>query len=198
MSERWAPLNRQNWPQMVNRVPRAGGMWMPPIDPHNAARDRQECFTLSGTFNIPAGFAAGLTMPLYLATDQDGDFWCDQIYLIAWVVGASKPDRTPPATLSIADARTGRSLTWPASVNTNFLTTQTLLANDPGFNYAGNSNPFPDGFRSTSTLAQPYCFTRAGGISLVLTMLGADNAPPNAVTVDVSFSGWKEYAYASP
>lgn len=195
MSERWAPLRPQTWPQVDNRVPRSGGQ-MPPIDPHNAERDRQESWTGSGTFNVAGGWAAGAALPLTIATDPDGDFWCDQIYLVAWTVGVTKPARTPPATLAISDMRTGRALTYPTGVNTNFLTTQITFADDFGTPPPGQV-PYPDGFRSTSTIAQPFCFTRAGGIVLQLVLLTADNAPPGAVTIDVAFSGWKEYEYAS-
>lgn len=191
---RFGPLTPQRWPQDENRVPSTPGLPMPHVSSANRTRSRRESFTMSGVFNVPFGNAAGQVFSLYLPTDPDGDFWCDQIYMAAWFTSLSVMQRLPPSLISIGDARTRRSLTWPQTIPTNFLTTLLLFSEDAGFDPA--SSPFPDGFRSTSTLPQPFCFTRAGGIELALTMLPATVGPDN-LTVDIAFGGWKEYESAS-
>lgn len=196
---RWGPLTPQRWPQDDNMIPSAGGLWMPPIETANAERAKQESFTMSGTFAIPGNFAIGQQFNLYLPTDQDGDFWCDQIYMVGWglimgplITQAALPI---PGTLDIVDARTGLALTWPqASLPTYFLSTLVLFSDDVGFDAGGS--PYPDGFRSTSVLPQPFCFTRAAGIQLTLTAArAAAGAAPSII--DIAFGGWKEYEFAS-
>lgn len=191
---RWGPLQPQNWPQDVNRVPNTAGAQMPAISQSNAERDRRESFTYTGTWTIPPGSTAMQNFPLYIATDPDGDFWCDQIAMVGWFSSLAVMQRPPPSLISIADARTGRALTYPRSIPTNFLTTLLLFSEDAGFQPGGS--PYPDGFRSTGTLPQPFCFTRAGGISLVLTVIPA-LLPPDTTTIDIAFGGWKEYERAS-
>lgn len=191
---RYGPLTPQAWPQNINRVPSTPGMPMPPVSEANAFRSRREAFTMSGSWTVPFGNAVGQVFPLYLPTDPDGDFWCDQIYVCSWFSSLAVMQRCPPALIQIGDARTGNSLTYPSAIPINFLTTLLLFSEDAGFDPA--SSPFPDGFRSTSTLPQPFCFTRAGGITLALTMLPATVGPDN-LTVDIAFGGWKEYESAS-
>jgi hypothetical protein len=194
-ASRWGPLKPQTWPQDENHVPSAPGMPMPPVSVANAQRSRRESFTMSGTFNFVSGVPAGLVLPLYLATDPDGDFWADQIYMNSWVSAASSIAITPPPSIiSIADARTGRALTYPSTIPTHFISTINILAADPGFDVS--ALPFPSGQRSTSILPQPFCFTRAGGISMVMTVL--PNMPAGQTwIVDIAFGGWKEYESAS-
>lgn len=196
---RWGPLTPQRWPQDDNLVPSAGGLWMPPVEAANADRARQESFTMSGTFTHPANMAVGQQQQLYLATDQDGDFWCDQIYMVGWGpnLAARVQQNGPPlpGTIDISDARTGLSLCWPAnSTPTAFFSTFTLFSDDTGFDVA--ATPYPDGFRSTGILPQPFCFTRAGGIVLTITSALAWAASAGNMT-DIAFGGWKEYEYAS-
>ena len=191
---RWGPLRPQNWPQDVNRVPSATGQPMPTVSEANKQRSVRESFTISGTWTVAFGNAVGQEYPLYLPTPPDGDFWCDQMYVASWFSSVNVMARCPPALVSIADARTSRSLTYPKNVNINFLTTLLLFSEDAGFDPGGS--PYPDGFRSTTTMPQPFCFTRAGGISLVLTMLPATVGPDN-LTVDIAFGGWKEFRSAS-
>lgn len=194
---RFGPLTPQTWPQLRSHAPTAMAEGMPAIETANAQRSKQESFTISGTFTVAQPSAAGATLNLYLPTDQDGDFWCDQIYMAGWVIGAggfAPQTRPPPSTISIGDARTRRRLTYPGAIPTNFLTTLILFSDDAGFD--AGSSPYPDGFRSTSTLAQPFCFTRAGGIELSLTVI--PSIPGASTTlVDIAFGGWKEYEFAS-
>jgi hypothetical protein len=197
---RYGPLSPQNWPQMDNRVPRAMASQMPHVERLNFERARQESFTVSGTFNLPVSIVVGQQFALLLPTDQDGDFWCDQIAMVGWGPqlnpGApSFPANPLPGTIDISDIRTGRALTYPlATLPTEFLATVTTFSDDPGFD--PGAQPYPAGFRSTSTLAQPFCFTRAGGIQLLLTS-GAVWNGAGVNQVDIAFGGWKEYEFAS-
>lgn len=197
---RWGPLVPQTWPQDENRIPSTGGFKGPPISDANRDRSRQESFTVSGTFVFPANVAVGQQFQLYFPMDIDGDFWVDQIYMVGWGLqfGPRLVQSTYPmgGNLDIVDARNGHSLVWPAgSLPTPLLATLILFSDDTGFDPAGS--PFPDGFRSTTTLAQPYCFVRGGGITVTLTSADswAGAALPNLT--DIAFSGWKEYEYAS-
>lgn len=192
---RWGQITPYKWPQDTLAIP--GGAqnqrFMPPMEIGNVQVARQESFTMPGTFTVPPTAAANAVFNLTLPTDQDGDFWCEQIYMVAWQVGASQSQRPPPSTIAISDLRTGKNLTYPGQVPTNMLTTLLLFSDDAGFDPAGS--PLPDGFRSTTTIPQPFCFTRQGGIQMSLTVL------PLVVGVtfliDIAFGGWKEYAYGN-
>lgn len=198
---RYAPLTPQNWPQMDNRVPRAMASQMPHIETTNLERARQESFTMSGTFTLPTTIAVGQILQLILPTDQDGDFWCDQIYMVGWGLqlnpAASNVASSPlMGTIDIVDTRTSKSLVFPLrTMPTNFLASVTNFSDDPG--YDPGANAYPAGFRSTSTLAQPFCFTRAGGISLTMTSAAQWVGVGGPNLVDIAFGGWKEYQYAS-
>lgn len=193
--KRWGPIEPYTWPQDKLRIPGVdggGARFMPPVEVGNVEVARQEAFTMSGRINLGAASPAGGVFNLTIPTDQDGDFWCDQMYMIAWVTGSYFSVRAPPSTISISDLRTGRALTYPGPMPSNFLATLILFSDDAGFDPA--SSPLPDGFRSTSTLAQPFCFTRQGGIQISLNILQGYGP---ATTVDIAFGGWKEYTYAS-
>jgi hypothetical protein len=198
---RFTPIPQQTWPQMDNRVPRAMSSQMPHIETTNFERARQEAFTMSGTFTLPTTITVGQQLALILPTDQDGDFWCDQIYMVGWGLqlnpAASNVASSPlMGTIDIVDIRTSKALTFPlGSLPTNFLASVTNFSDDPG--YDPGANPYPAGFRSTSTLAQPFCFTRAGGISLNLVSAAQWAGVPGPNLVDIAFGGWKEYQYAS-
>lgn len=191
---RWGPLPAQSWPQMSNRVPSAGGMWMPHVEVGNAERAKQESFTMSDSIKLPSGTVPeNGVVQRFVATDQDGDFWCDQMYMVAWFSNQSPSARPPPSTVAISDGRTGRSLTFPGQIPTNFITTLLLFSDDAGF---APDSPLPDGFRSTTTLAQPFCFTRSGGIQISYTILAGVLGAADC-TLDIAFGGWKEYEFAS-
>lgn len=191
---RWGPLTPQLWPQDSNAIPSTPGMPMPPVSAANAQRSKRESFAMVGGWTIAFGNVAGAQFGLTLPTDQDGDFWCDQISMAAWFTSIATMVRPPPSLLSIADMRTALPLTYPTNVPTNFFTTLLRFSDDPGFDPSGS--PFPDGFRSTTTLPQPFCFTRAGGIVMNLTMLPA-LIGPDTTQIDIAFGGWKEYENAS-
>jgi hypothetical protein len=196
---RYGPLTPQTWPQNTLRVPKVGqpGGAMGHIESANAQRSKQEAFAYCGEFDIPASTGAGQSFALNLATDADGDFWCDQIYMTAFFTGAGATyvNVLPiPSTLGIVDGRTQRSLTYPGQVPTRFFSTINIFSDDAIFD--PSAQPLPDGFRSTSTLAQPFCFTRSGAILLNLTLLYA-RAGDLTQTIYIAFGGWKEYEFAS-
>lgn len=195
MTSHYGPIQPYKWPQDTLQIPGTdggGARFMPPVEMGNVQVARQEAFTMSGRFDLGAAVAPGTVMNLTIPTDQDGDFWCDQMYMIAWLTGSYFSLRPPLSTIAISDIRTGRSLTYPGPMPSNFLATLILFSDDAGFDPA--SSPLPDGFRSTSTLAKPFCFTRQGGIQLTLNIL---QGYANPTTLDIAFGGWKEYAYAS-
>ncbi len=195
MSEYSKRLPPQTWPQDTLRIPNAAGRFMPPIEKGNADIARQEAFTMSGTFNLSGSSSVGQVRRIVIPTDQDGDFWCDQIYLVNWGSTIYRSGFSPRALLNISDLRTGRSLTYPNGVPAQFFMTLILFADDAGFDVA--ASPPPDGFRSTATLPQPFCFTRQGGIVVTLTSLYNLPDPGSTGTTDISFGGWKEYTHAA-
>lgn len=194
MSEYSKRLPPVTWPQDTLQIPNAAGRFTPPVEKGNIDVARQEAFTMSGTFTYTQ-FTEGQQVRLVIPTDQDGDFWADQMYCVAWATAAYKSEFAPRGVLTISDLRTGRFLTYPDGIPLQFFNTLILFADDAGFDVA--ASPPPDGFRSTSTLPQPFCFTRQGGIVLTITWLY--NRPPDGVTgtLDFGFGGWKEYAYAA-
>lgn len=198
--ENFKPAGPYKWPQDTLQIPGldgGGGRFMPPVEIGNVQVARQEAFTMSTSFTWPINTPANTQYTQIIPTDQDGDFWCDQIYMVAWLNnpgGVYQSVRPAPSTIAISDLRTGKQLTYPGAVPTNFFTTLLLFSDDAGFDPGGS--PLPDGFRSTSTLPQPFCFTRQGGISLQLNMIAANGAG-QPQTIDIAFGGWKEYTYAS-
>lgn len=200
----WGPIKPAAWPQDTLRIPQGNTRFMPPVYKGNAQTSRQESFTMFGTFALGIATTAGQQFRLSLPTDQDGDFWCDQIYMVAWWPVSSALGFNPfPGVLTIADFRTGRELTYPpASVGAagggvpgEFFKTFVLFPDDVGFDPA--SSPFPDGFRSTATLPTPFCFTRQGGIQMTYTTPNALTFGANPASIDIAFGGWKEYTYAA-
>ena len=195
MSERWGPLKPLNWPQNTLEVPGAGAAYMPPIQLENAQFAEREAFIFYGSISIPDATPTATVFNLFIATDQDGDFWCDQIYLTTFTGVPLVNGPPPPSLLRITDARTARQLCYPEGVSTEFLANRFSFQDKPVIDYS--RAPLPDGFRSTATLPQPFCFTRQGGIEITLTMLSSTVGAGVAQTVDMAFSGWKEYANAS-
>lgn len=192
----WGPIKtEQKWPQDTLRVPQGNARFMPPVYKGNADVDRQEAFTMFGTFNfgtVPT--AAGQVFNLTIPTDQDGDFWCDQIYMVGWNTLSRLGFNPWGGNMEIADMRTGHQFNYPSGIAGEFFKTFVLFSDDAGFDPA--SSPFPDGFRSTATLPTPMCFTRQGGIVLryITPVVLNINVP---TILDIAFGGWKEYAYAS-
>jgi hypothetical protein len=187
---RYEPLKPIVWPQDQLAAPRGGGL-MPVVEHANGAIIGQESFTLGTEFIITTALAAGTQTVAIIPTDQDGDFWCDQIYALGYLI----EDNTQllVGTLQIEDIRSGRQLCYPEPVPLQMFA-GAAPSEDTGFLAA--ASPFPSGFRPVGNLSQPYCFTRAGGIRLTLTNT---YALPGAQTirVNIALGGWKEYTYAA-
>lgn len=192
--DRWGVLRPATWPQNTLEIPKAGAAYMPPVQAENRQFARREAFTLSGSINIADPTGAGAALALFLQTPQDGDFWCDQIYCTMFSGVPVTNGPPPPSLLQISDVRTGRQLCYPEGVSVEFLANDFAYQDKPVIDYS--TSPLPDGFRSTSTLPQPFCFTRQGGIQLTMTFL-TTTAGLGALVADFAFSGWKEYAHAS-
>lgn len=195
--KQYSQFTPYDWPQDTVRIPEGQGV-MPAISTGNSVVIGQESTALGATFNYPVSQAAGLTLSAILKTDLDGDFWCDQIGINAYqyVTGDPSPEPIlPVANISIQDIRTGHKLGYPDFMPVDTFRRQSEFDNGSNFSWEG-SIPFPASYRSTSTLIQPFCFTRAGGISVTLQFPFAN---PNNVSymLYVAFNGWKEYANAS-
>lgn len=175
-----------DWPQDKARVP-AGVGGMPPIEYNNRARIEAEFCSFVGLIVIPSTAVQGNVFSTIIPTDQDGDFWCDEISMQvqSGLADAQSDLDAPGSYTSITDIRTGQLLTYPY-IPTNIFKRLT-------FNLAYVS-PSPGFFRDTSTLIQPYCFTRQGGIAISVVL-----KQPRGVIDQIYFclSGWKEYANAS-
>lgn len=189
--EKWSP----DWPQDTLDIPSGQGV-MPPINSGNRDVSRRESFTYTGEIVIPVSTPANSVFNLNIPTDQDGDFWCNQIYCQGHEVVAGVASLTiPVGRVHIGDIRTGQYLTYPApGVSLGFFVGGNTDDDDPAFPV--NSATFPSGFRATGTLIQPFCFTRQGGITITYTQLSA-TAANELNTIYFSFGGWKEYVYAA-
>lgn len=195
-------LTPYRWPQDQLRIPSGGGKLMPPVEHANANVSRQESFTMSGRFDIPLNAVRGTIYDLTLPTQQDGDFWVDQIAATGFACptipsGLPQSNFMCPGWISIADMRTGRSLTnaSPEVRGLPSLFLESRIRFEDQF-YAPEDIFVPSTFRTVGTLIQPFCFTRNGGIVMRFT-LDANVLNNIAYEVTVAFSGWKEYAYAS-
>lgn len=186
----WPP----EWPQDTLAIP-AGHGNMPATNPGNREVSRRESFTYSGQIAIPVSTPANTPFRLTIPTDQDADFWCNQIYFQGQRVDAGVASNSMPVgRIHIGDARTGEYLTWPApGVSLSFFVGGSP-AEELGFDV--NLRTFPSGFRSTGTLIQPFCFTRTGAILIEYLQRTATSAVQSH-DLSIVFGGWKEYVYAS-
>lgn len=210
----YLPLKPITWPQDDLDVPDGFG-GMPPVNPGNLALG-QEFFCLSGHVDVAAGTPAGTIRALTLQTPQDGDFWCDAIGVVSWdadTVSVPLPtqDRQQflTAMVSFRDQRTGRELAFNRGlsfgVGAGIIPINTVPINlfrklpqsgaEVSTSYLGDTPP-PSGFRTTGPLLQPICFTRQGGVEIVMTTLAAAPAGMD-FSVWFGLTGWKEYAHAS-
>lgn len=207
------PLKPAEWPQDELHVPNGFG-GMPPINAGNLALG-SEFFALTGMIAVAAGTPAGSIFSLVIPTPQDGDFWCDAIGVISWDADTGTVGLTQDvqhflgAMVAIRDQRTGRDLVFNRgvaqgigagaipidSVPINLFRKLPQSGTEVDMTYSGDTPP-PSGFRSTGSLPQPICFTRQGGVQIVMTTLFAAPAD-NAFSVWFGFTGWKEYAHAS-
>lgn len=183
-----------NWPQDALEVPGGGGN-MPPISRGNREVARSEFTAYSANFAVPDNQAAGAVQSAFIPTDQDGDFWCNQIAAVCFVLLGGAPNLLAMvvANMDVRDARTQQQLFYPDTVPINMFRKFSYLT---PFNYNGRE-PNPSGFRQTGTLMQPFCFTRQGGIQVNLSFPNATAPATGSYQLTVMFSGWKEYANAS-
>lgn len=163
---------------------------MPRVDERNAYVTKREgaILTVGDTF---AG-ASDIYREYITEVDPDADFYCNGIIATS-IDGVSLDYTTVPGwKIQIIDIRTGFNLTFPF-VRFGFFKAF------PRSGIAGAERPLPsDGsgpFKPTSTIIQPYCFTRNGAIRTIVDTTGAQL--PNAQRWQISYLGWKEYQYAS-
>lgn len=178
------------WPQDSVKAPFGGGI-MPTVERENRALIGQESFELSAEFTILNGSAAGSILHQIVPTDQDGDFYCEQIFAYGQdTTGLTNIMRA--LTVEIFDVRTGISLTRNDALPIQFLNGAAI---NEAFGFSVGNFPLPSGFRPIGTLFEPFCFTRSGGIDITLQNIYAASFPTARVTI--AFAGWKEYAHAS-
>lgn len=179
-----------NWPQDELQIPSGMG-GLPQVEAGNTLVIRREGKTFTGGMDFAAGATPRAVETIIIPTDQDGDFWCSNIYLAAFYTrndGVVSP-YSPYGRVRIYDNRTGNPLIYGAGVPMGFLivNVDSLATVEP---------PPPAGLRSTSTLIQPFCFTRNGGIKLEIEGLVMP-AVNWALSFQIAFGGWQEYTHAS-
>lgn len=188
---RYLAVKPQPWPQDRLRRPAATVSGMPPTSRANRAVQREAAAYTTPLFFDVGPQAPGVQIKLTIPTDQDGDFWCEQIFATAWSTGGVEITQVLPATLGVADLRTSQSLTFGNTDPPLEFFRNSPLLGDP-LAVVGNT-PFPTGIRMTGQLPEPFCFTRQGGIVLTYTSFGAAASP--LTHLYVVLVGWKEYAY---
>jgi hypothetical protein len=181
-SKKYGPLTPYEWPQDKVRIPNGQGL-MPRVDVQNGNVVKKEGAWYTAQWNFAAG--SDQRTEQVVPIEPDGDFWCTHIVGSSYV--AAGPIFTPYK-VSIIDIRTGHNLTYPFA-------RMGMFKNQ---SYAGLAGvvPFPvnSRFRPTASLIQPFCFTRNGGIRVIVE---TDGSPAEATFNQLSFIGWKEYQYAS-
>lgn len=179
MAKRYGPLKPYtDWPQDNLRIPNGQGL-MPRVDFENGYNTRREgaVYTDPLPYSFPIG--TGTKFDRILPIEADADFWMTEI-----VIYSNQASLNPPGfKLNISDIRTGYSLMRP-HVRTNIFDFRDLLAVNTGVGSAV----------AHSSIIQPYCFTRNGGIRIVIEN---DLNLAGAVDMYISFIGWKEYVYAA-
>lgn len=179
-------LTPYDWPQDELEIPPGLGV-MTQVEGNNSRVVRREGRTFSQSFDYPAGsvpFNATKVIP----TDQDGDFWCQNIYMAAFENSLGVLQQRPLLpywSFLIRDVRTGNPLSVGGGIPASFLSVNQDFAGVPP----------PGGTRLTSTLAQPFCFTRNGGIEI--TIIDPVGYPAFDTWCQLAFGGWTEYAHAS-
>jgi|SRR5579862_1848145 len=188
----YLPLKPMNWPQDTFQIPAAMADMMPPTGRVNRDITQQESTILTQAF-LGYNPLANTVTQVIKPTDQDGDFWCDQIFVMGYNVSDGLPN-LGANTLGIADVRTGRSLTFGAADPPLEFWRNSFIFGDPFPPVTGLGGlPWPTLYRDTGTLPQPFCFTRQGGIQITLTNIGQEPA----IDLYIVFAGWKEYSYGA-
>lgn len=169
---KYGPLQPYDWPQDTLRIPNGQGL-MPRVAFTNGYLARREFAIYSAPeLTITPRQPSRVIIPI----EADADFWCSQIVCAARIPVTYANSGLPASRMLITDIRTGYQIGYPEIRVNQF----------PAFNFAG----VPDDF------IQPYCFTRNGGIELVIDHdFGLISTA--GLRLFVSFIGWKEYVYAS-
>jgi len=178
---KFRPLSPYKWPQDGLRIPNGQGL-MPRIDfenGYNTGREGAIYTSPMASFPLVANTAVEFVIPI----EADADFWCSEINVHYHLSNDSSSVPSPALKMRIIDVRTAFNLTYP-HVRAGMFGDQRGVGSDMPLR----------GIPCRSTLIQPYCFTRNGGIQL---RLEADFLPALAFDAWVSFIGWKEYTYAS-
>lgn len=181
---KYGKLKPYEWPQDKVKIPNGQGL-MPRIETMNGNVTKKEGAWYTGEFTVPAftNFRTDFVIPI----EPDGDFWCNNILSFSMVDDGIVQ---PAFKINIIDIRTGFDLTYPWARLAFFKTQPNVMG-------AAGEAPYPVGggaFRSTSSMLQPYCFTRNGGIRVVID---SDGQVPEEIYNQISFIGWKEYQFAS-
>lgn len=178
MSNRYKPLKPYQWPQDTLRIPNGQGL-MPRIDFENGYNVRAEgaVYTTPAPITIGPGFSHNETI---IPIEADADFWVSEI---AGFTTGNLGAANPALKLRLSDLRTGYSFMNP-HVRLSMFNFNNMAALETGVS----------GAVTHSTLIQPICFTRNGGIRI---LLDADFTTAVTRNLYLSFIGWKEYTYAS-
>lgn len=172
------PLVPYAWPQDNLTVPYGYGD-MTPMNRSNAERVYREPFAYT---LVQANITSPSVTTIIKATQPDGDFWCNDIaLLIATSAAPTALGVLLSPMLNIFDLRTGYDLSFPF-----------VRANTFADELVSTMQPWLPTTSLQGELSEPYCFTRNGGIKVVVT-----NDTGVQLDLHMVFFGWKEYQNAS-
>lgn len=171
------PIAPYKWPQDEVAIPSGHGV-MPRVNAENKMMVRREGFQYSIRID---NITLGSTQEKIVETEPDGDFWCTNI--LAQVIDNLGNMNQAGPKCQITDIRTGLPFFKPYGRVGHFIDnpTDTII---------------PSAIKSffTGELPQPFVFTRAGGIRLVIEDEAQNEITWKPYTVIMVFSGFKEYA----
>lgn len=186
-TNRYRTVKPATWPQDNLIVPEGFGL-MPRVERLNADAVKREWFT----YNARLGpFAAGATLSTIVATDQDGDFWLDNI-VVNSLSSVFAEETIVDGKFQVRDINQGYNL-FPASNLTDGAPLALFQVTAPSVTLAAGPRTVGAGLRTS--LIQPYCFMRAGGIEITVSL--ESWAVAGNHTVFFNLSGWKEYDNAA-
>jgi hypothetical protein len=171
-------LKKVVWPQNTLQVPQGYGR-MPALDIGNARRVKREYFTYTGQ---ASNIAVNVPILINIPIAKDGDFWISSISGL--IENTINGITYAEGTLQITDVMDQYkfyipSLPWSA------------VSLDQGFDLFAVA---PMGI--TNNIIEPYCALR-GTVLRVELLFTAIQANPPTNTLQITLSGWKEYANAA-
>jgi hypothetical protein len=169
-----------NWPQDDLQVPNGFGV-MPNVEAQNRKLVQREAFVYSGQATV----AVGGNIRLIIPTEADGDFWCDGLTIAIGIAPTDRPNLVVNGTVEISDIKTSLALTFPNAGISSFLMRNPFSSN-------GNFNNTTDNAHLQCRFPEPFCFTRSGGILIIIR-----NLDSSIIQANLAFTGWKEYKNAS-